>query len=69
MTGGTESGTTDNCLSKFHQNDTIFVSVYNTGGERTRVSAGTLVKMAEDSFIASVNYRQIYRHGTFIGNP
>ena len=27
-----------------------------TGGERTRVSADTLVKMAEDSFIASVNY-------------
>ena len=34
-----------------------------TGGERTRVSADTLVKIAEDSFIASVNYRQIYRHG------
>ena len=40
-----------------------------TGGERTRVSADTLVKMAEDSFIDSVNYRQIYRHGAFIGDP
>ena len=38
-----------------------------TGGERTRVSADTLVKMAEDSFIASVSYRQIYRHSAFIG--
>ena len=40
-----------------------------TGGERTRVSANTLVKMTEDSFIASVNYRQIYRYGAFIGDP
>ena len=40
-----------------------------TGGERTRVSADTLVKMAEDSFIASVNYRQIWGHCAFIGDP
>ena len=40
-----------------------------TGGERTRVSADTLVKMAEDSFIASASYRQIYRHCAFIGDP
>ena len=29
MTGGTESGTIDNWLSKLLQNDTIFVPVYN----------------------------------------
>ena len=39
------------------------------GGERTRVSTDTLVKMAEDSFIASISYRQIYSHGAFIGDP
>ena len=33
------------------------------------MSADTLVKMAEDSFIASVNYRQIDRRGAFIGDP
>ena len=40
-----------------------------TGGDRTRVSVDTLVKMAGDSFNVSVNYREINRHGTFIGEP
>ena len=40
-----------------------------TGGERTRVSADTLVKMAEDSFAASVKNRQINRHGAFTRDP
>ena len=44
------------------------ISVLITGVS-TRVSADTLVKMAEDFFIALVNYRQINRHGAFIGDP
>ena len=53
----------------FHQRTMCWWEDIFTMGERTRVSADTLVKMAEDSFIASVNYRQFYRHGAFIGDP
>ena len=42
---------------------------HTTGGECTRVSADTLVKMADNYFVASASYRQIYRHCAFRGDP
>ena len=46
----------------------VFIASVN-GGERTRVSADTLVKMVDNYFVASESYRQIYRHSAFCGDP